>query len=76
MMVEVFGEQIGKHARSAVGMQALPSNSAVEVTFTPKHGSWAQPDRGLLLQVRPLGPAPYRRGLKVRTQATHHGRYR
>jgi enamine deaminase RidA (YjgF/YER057c/UK114 family) len=30
-MVEVFGEQIGKHARSAVGMQGLPSNSAVEV---------------------------------------------
>src|SRR5262249_31429549 len=31
LMVEVFGEQIGKHARSAVGMQGLPSNSAVEV---------------------------------------------
>ncbi len=31
LMVEIFGEQIGKHARSAVGMQALPSNSAVEV---------------------------------------------
>jgi enamine deaminase RidA (YjgF/YER057c/UK114 family) len=31
LMVEVFGEQVGKHARSAVGMQALPSNSAVEV---------------------------------------------
>jgi enamine deaminase RidA (YjgF/YER057c/UK114 family) len=31
LMVEVFGEQIGKHARSAVGMQALSSNSAVEV---------------------------------------------
>ena len=31
LIVEVFGEQIGKHARSAVGMQALPSNSAVEV---------------------------------------------
>ena len=31
LMVEVFGEHVGKHARSAVGMQALPSNSAVEV---------------------------------------------
>ena len=31
LMVEVFGEEIGKHARSAVGMQALPANSAVEV---------------------------------------------
>jgi enamine deaminase RidA (YjgF/YER057c/UK114 family) len=31
LMVEVFGAEIGKHARSAVGMQALPSNSAVEV---------------------------------------------
>jgi enamine deaminase RidA (YjgF/YER057c/UK114 family) len=32
-MVEVFGEHVGKHARSAVGMQALPSNSAVEVAM-------------------------------------------
>ena len=31
LVVEVFGEHVGKHARSAVGMQALPSNSAVEV---------------------------------------------
>ncbi len=30
MMVAVFGER-GKHARSAVGMPALPSNIAVEV---------------------------------------------
>src|SRR6187401_1723669 len=30
MMVEIFGEK-GKHARSAVGMYALPSNIAVEV---------------------------------------------
>jgi enamine deaminase RidA (YjgF/YER057c/UK114 family) len=31
LMVEVFGEQIGRHARSAVGMAALPSNASVEV---------------------------------------------
>lgn len=30
MMVEIFGDK-GKHARSAVGMYALPSNIAVEV---------------------------------------------
>jgi len=30
MMVEIFGEK-GKHARSAVGMYALPFNTAVEV---------------------------------------------
>lgn len=30
LMVEVFGEK-GKHARAAVGMNALPSNIAVEV---------------------------------------------
>jgi enamine deaminase RidA (YjgF/YER057c/UK114 family) len=30
-MVEVFGESIGKHARSAVGMEALPGNASVEV---------------------------------------------
>ena len=31
LMMEVFGEAIGKHARSAVGMAGLPLNSAVEV---------------------------------------------
>lgn len=31
LMVEVFGETIGKHARSAVGMAGLPGNAAVEV---------------------------------------------
>ena len=30
MMVEIFGDK-GKHARSAVGMNALPMNTAVEV---------------------------------------------
>jgi enamine deaminase RidA (YjgF/YER057c/UK114 family) len=31
LIVEVFGESIGKHARSAVGMAGLPGNSPVEV---------------------------------------------
>jgi enamine deaminase RidA (YjgF/YER057c/UK114 family) len=31
LMVEVFGESIGKHARSAVGMAALPGNAPVEI---------------------------------------------
>jgi enamine deaminase RidA (YjgF/YER057c/UK114 family) len=31
LMVEVFGEAKGKHARSAVGMAGLPFNNAVEV---------------------------------------------
>src|SRR5262249_7657617 len=31
LMVEVFGEAIGKHARSAIGVAALPSNAPVEV---------------------------------------------
>ncbi len=31
LMVEVFGEAIGKHARSAVGMAGLPGNAAIEV---------------------------------------------
>ncbi len=31
LMVEVFGDAIGKHARSAVGMAALPANAPVEV---------------------------------------------
>jgi enamine deaminase RidA (YjgF/YER057c/UK114 family) len=31
LIVEVFGEAAGKHARSAVGMAALPGNAPVEV---------------------------------------------
>jgi enamine deaminase RidA (YjgF/YER057c/UK114 family) len=31
LMIEVFGETIGKHARSAVGMAGLPGNAPVEV---------------------------------------------
>ena len=31
LMVEVFGETIGKHARSAVGMGGLPSDIPVEI---------------------------------------------
>jgi enamine deaminase RidA (YjgF/YER057c/UK114 family) len=31
LMVEIFGEVIGKHARSAVGMAELPFNISVEI---------------------------------------------
>ncbi len=31
LLVEVFGDAVGKHARAAVGMAALPNNGAVEV---------------------------------------------
>lgn len=31
LLVEVFGEKIGRHARSAVGMAELPFNMAVEI---------------------------------------------
>jgi enamine deaminase RidA (YjgF/YER057c/UK114 family) len=31
LMVEVFGDPMGKHARSAVGVAALPGNAPVEV---------------------------------------------
>jgi enamine deaminase RidA (YjgF/YER057c/UK114 family) len=31
LLVEVFGEQMGKHARSAVGMGSLPAQITVEI---------------------------------------------
>ena len=31
LLVEVFGEEIGKHARAAVGMISLPLNTTVEI---------------------------------------------
>lgn len=31
LLIELYGEKVGKHARSAVGMGALPGNRAVEI---------------------------------------------
>jgi enamine deaminase RidA (YjgF/YER057c/UK114 family) len=31
LLVEVFGEEVGRHARSAVGMAELPLNIPVEI---------------------------------------------
>lgn len=33
LMVEVFGEEIGRHSRFAVGVSSLPFNAAVEVAM-------------------------------------------
>src|SRR5712691_2927959 len=44
-----------------------------EFTFTPKHGSWLNLGRRLLLQVRALRPAPHPRRIQTRTQGPHHG---
>jgi enamine deaminase RidA (YjgF/YER057c/UK114 family) len=38
LMVELFGEKIGKHARAAVGMGSLPSNIAVEIEMVVEVG--------------------------------------
>jgi enamine deaminase RidA (YjgF/YER057c/UK114 family) len=31
LLVEVFGEEVGRHTRSAVGMAELPMNISVEI---------------------------------------------
>lgn len=36
LLVELYGEKVGKHARSAVGMGALPGNRAVEIEMIVK----------------------------------------
>lgn len=33
LLVEIFGQQIGQHARAAVGVSALPLNVPVEIEF-------------------------------------------
>lgn len=33
LLVEIFGEAVGRHARSAVGVAALPRDASVEVEF-------------------------------------------
>jgi hypothetical protein len=37
-MVEVFGEAVGKHARSALGMAELPFGIPVEIEMGPGSG--------------------------------------
>ena len=47
-----------------------------EFTFTPKHGpSKLNLVEGLLLQARPLGPAPHPRRIQTGAQGPHHGRH-
>lgn len=36
LLIELYGEKVGKHARSAVGMGALPGNRAVEIEMIVK----------------------------------------
>ena len=55
---------------------ADPAGRSLRVHLHPQARLLAQPRRGLLLQVRPLGPAPHPRRIQTRTQGTHHGRYR
>jgi enamine deaminase RidA (YjgF/YER057c/UK114 family) len=31
LLVSVFGDEIGKHARSAIGVAQLPNNASVEI---------------------------------------------
>jgi enamine deaminase RidA (YjgF/YER057c/UK114 family) len=31
LIIEVFGKQIGKHSRSAIGVAGLPMNFAIEI---------------------------------------------
>jgi hypothetical protein len=47
-----------------------------EFTFTPTHGSWLNPHRDLLFQLRPLRSPSHPCGLKTGAQAAHHGRHR
>lgn len=45
LMVEVFGEEIGKHARSAVGMAALPNRIPVEIEMIVECSARSGEDR-------------------------------
>lgn len=31
LLVEIFGEEVGRHARSAIGVRQLPNNASVEI---------------------------------------------
>jgi len=31
LLVQIFGEEAGRHARSAIGVRQLPNNAAVEI---------------------------------------------
>ena len=57
LMVQVFGEAIGKHARSGVGMAALPFNNAVEIEMIVEVVSAESQERRIPRQVRTADPA-------------------
>src|SRR5262249_12143945 len=65
LMVEVFGEAIGKHARSAVGMGGLPVNIPVEIEMVLEveggHGAPARSLHDAPLAGLPLDRRPRRR---------------
>ena len=64
------------HLERNQSLARRPTGRSLRVHLHAQARLLAQPHRGLLLQVRPLGPAPHPRDLKTRTQATHHGRHR
>jgi hypothetical protein len=55
---------------------ATRSVDRFEFTFHTQAWLLAQPRRGLLLQIRPLGPAPHPGSIKAGAQRAHHGGYR
>ena len=63
-------------SRETRNLARHPTGRPLRVHLHAQARLLAQPRRGLLLQVRPLRPAPHPSGLKARTQGTHHGRHR
>ena len=64
------------HISKEQNLARHPTGRPLRVHLHTQARLLAQPRRGLLLQVRPLGPAPHPRGIEARTQGAHHGRYR
>src|ERR1700730_1788453 len=62
-------------SRQTPGSARCSAGGPLRVHVHPQTRFLAQPHRGLLLQIRPLGPAPHPGGIKTRTKGTHHARH-
>jgi hypothetical protein len=71
----ILGNHSAHISRETPSLARYSTERSLRVHLHAQTRLLAQPHRGLLLQVRPLRPAPHPRGIKTGTQGTHHVRH-
>ena len=79
--IQPHGDQVdprqsfGAHLQGDQGLARQQPTGRFRIHLHPQARLVAQSRRGLLLQARPLGAAPYPRRIQTGTQGPHHGRH-